>query len=97
MQALKAAYEKAREHTESARAEAASVKGALSSLEQSLGDVDLTDGGFLALALFDEQVKETQAAIGEKVSSSPARSRASRTARSALASSNPRGRSLSVG
>ena len=36
------------------------------SLEQSLGDVDLTDGGFLALALFDEQVKETQAAIGEK-------------------------------
>ena len=66
VQALKAAYEKAREHTESARAEAASVKGALSSLEQSLGDVDLTDGGFLALALFDEQVKETQAAIGEK-------------------------------
>ena len=42
VQALKAAYEKAREHTESARAEAASVKGALSSLEQSLGDVDLT-------------------------------------------------------
>ncbi|MEE0698676.1 MAG: AAA family ATPase, partial [Oscillospiraceae bacterium] len=66
VQALKAAYEKAREHTESARAEAASVKGALSSMEQSLGDVDLTDGGFLALALFDEQVKETQAAIGEK-------------------------------